>query len=73
LTSRQLRGDDTLTEPQKPDRSNRIVLIIMGVLALITIGGAIYATMGEWNAGNTGSSETTSAPAEEEPLPSAGY
>jgi hypothetical protein len=73
LTSRQLRGDDTLTEPQKPDRSNRIVLIIMGVLALITIGGAIYATMGEWNAGNTGSIEATSAPAEEEPLPSAGY
>ena len=41
-----------MAEPEKPDWGNRIVLIIFGVLALVTIGGTIIATMTEWDAGN---------------------
>ncbi|WP_116654793.1 hypothetical protein [Pelagibacterium sediminicola] len=41
-----------MTEPEKPDWGNRIILLIFGVLALITIGGTIIATTTEWDAGN---------------------
>ncbi len=57
-----------MTEPGKPNWGNRIILIIFGVLALVTIGGAVFATMSEWNAGNS-----PAARVQEEPLPSAGY
>lgn len=41
-----------MTEPEKPNWGNRIILIIFGVLALVTIGGTIIATTTEWDAGN---------------------
>lgn len=48
-----------MAEPDKPDWGNRIVLIIFGVLALVTIGGTIIATTTEWNAGNFRSNQQT--------------
>lgn len=48
-----------MTEPSKPNWGNRIILMIFGVLAILTIGATIFATMGEWNAAPV----ATSAPA----------
>lgn len=31
------------------DRSSRIILIVLAVVALATAGAAIVATLGEWN------------------------
>lgn len=50
-----------MAEPEKPDWGNRIVLIIFGVLALVTIGGTIIATMTEWDAGNFRSNQQEQA------------
>ena len=41
-----------MTEPKKADWGNRIILLIFGALAVITIGAAIFATTTEWDAGN---------------------
>lgn len=43
---------DKMTDEQKPNWGNRIILMIFGTLAVITIGGAIWATTTEWDAGN---------------------
>lgn len=43
-------GKFPMTKPSKPNWGNRIILIIFGLLAIVTIGATIYATMGEWNA-----------------------
>lgn len=38
-----------MTETPKSDRSSRLILIGLLVLAAVTIAGTILATMGEWN------------------------
>ncbi|WP_196260462.1 hypothetical protein [Pelagibacterium limicola] len=62
-----------MAEQQKPDMGNRIVLIVLGVVALLTIGGAIIATTTEWNTGAHQQAAETGEATEEEILPSAGY
>lgn len=46
-----------MTEPEKPNWGNRIILIIFGVLAIVTIGGTIISTTSEWNAGDAASGQ----------------
>lgn len=38
-----------MTDPRDTDRSSRLILIGLIVLALVTAGAAIVATLGEWN------------------------
>lgn len=39
-----------MTEPEKPNWGNRIIVLIFGALAIVTIGGTIISTMGQWQA-----------------------
>lgn len=58
-----------MTEPVKPNWGNRIVLLIFGVVAIVTIGATIFATLNEWDAGNFRSDqEAAEAAAEAEAL-----
>jgi|TARA_A100001391_G_scaffold51156_2_gene31175 hypothetical protein len=41
-----------MAETEKPNWGNRIILLIFGALAVITIGATIVATMNEWGEGN---------------------
>lgn len=41
-----------MTEPEKPNWGNRIVLLVFGLTAVLTIGATVFATTSEWAAGN---------------------
>ncbi|AEQ52405.1 hypothetical protein [Pelagibacterium halotolerans] len=41
-----------MAETEKPNWGNRIILLIFGALAVITIGATIVATMNEWGEGD---------------------
>lgn len=58
-----------MTEPAQPNWGNRIILMIFGVLAVVTIGATILGTLTEWDAGNFRSDqEAAEAAAEAEAL-----
>ncbi|RDE08234.1 hypothetical protein [Pelagibacterium lacus] len=40
-----------MTEPEKANWGNRIILLIFGALAIVTIVGTIWSTTAEWGAG----------------------
>lgn len=42
-----------MTEPEKANWGNRIILLIFGALAIVTIVGTIWSTTAEWGAGET--------------------
>lgn len=41
-----------MDEHEKPNWGNRIILLIFGVVAVITIAGTIWSTMIEWDEQN---------------------
>ncbi len=41
-----------MAETEKPNWGNRIILLIFGALAAITIGATIVATINEWGEGS---------------------
>lgn len=45
-----------MAETEKPNWGNRIILLIFGGLAVITIGATIIATINEWGEGNVAGS-----------------
>ena len=45
-----------MAETEKPNWGNRIILLIFGALAVITIGATIIATINEWGEGNVAGS-----------------
>lgn len=49
-----------MTEPEKPNWGTRIILLIFGVLAVVTIGATIMSTMGEWDANEQATLEAQS-------------
>lgn len=55
-----------MAQPDKPNWGNRIILIILGVLAIVTIGASIVATTTEWDAGNYRSDQEAAERAAEE-------
>lgn len=56
-----------MTEPEKPNWGNRIILMVFGLLAVVTIGATIYATTLEWDAGNFRSDPTPAGLPETQP------
>lgn len=60
-----------MTQSRKPNWSNRVIIVVFAVLAIVTIGAAIYATTSEWAAVDAGPEEwVTTEPAlpADEPL-----
>lgn len=37
-----------MTEPEKPNRGNIVILLIFAVLAIVTIGATVFSTTTEW-------------------------
>ncbi|SDG53647.1 hypothetical protein [Pelagibacterium luteolum] len=55
-----------MADTEKPNWGNRIILLIFGVLAVVTIAGTIYSTTLEWEAGDMAETPVE-APAETAP------
>lgn len=58
-----------MADTEKPNWGNRIILLIFGVLAVVTIGATIYATTSEWDAGNYRSDQEAAAADQESQAP----
>ncbi|HCO53641.1 MAG TPA: hypothetical protein DIT93_01315 [Pelagibacterium sp.] len=44
--------ENAMAETEKPNWGNRIILLIFGALAAVTIGATIVATINEWGEGS---------------------
>lgn len=53
-----------MAQSEKPNWGNRIILLIFGVLAVVTIAGTIYSTTLEWEAGDEAATTTETSPAQ---------
>lgn len=59
--------DPQKTDSEKPNWGNRIILLVFGLLAIVTIGATVFATTLEWDAGNFRSDQAASSQTVTEP------